>query len=139
MSDEWLLWQNKEFIVTTPENPHVSPEEGCHIIVLTKKKLEKPWDDPKLSGRTFELAARVSKIVIGERIADWVNIQNNQNWGLLPRGRLNFHIHIYGRKKSGKTWGQSITLPKLPNTFRNEPLSQKERERLKTKLKESLD
>ena len=65
MSDEWLLWQNKEFVVTTPKNPHISLEEGCHIIVLTKKKVEKSWDDPKLSGRTFELAARISKIVIG--------------------------------------------------------------------------
>jgi diadenosine tetraphosphate (Ap4A) HIT family hydrolase len=138
MDDEWILWQNNEFVVITPKNPHIGPEEGCHIIILTKKKMGKSWDNPELAGKTFELATKISKIIIEEKIADWANIQNNQNWGLLPGGKLNFHIHIYGRKKSGKTWTQSITLPKLPNTFKNEPLPEKEREILRKRLKESF-
>jgi diadenosine tetraphosphate (Ap4A) HIT family hydrolase len=138
MNDFWILGENKNFIIKTPKNPHISPREGCHIVIYTKDKMEKSWDDPKLAGKAFELAAKISKVLVEEKIADWVNIQNNQNWDLLPGDKLEFHINIYGRRKSGKTWGQPVELPKSPGTFKNEPMSQKEREILARRLKEIL-
>ena len=134
MSNYWVLWEDEGFIITTPKNPHISPEEGCHIKINPKISMEKSWDDPVLAGKTFEFAAKASKIIVQEKIADWVNIQNNGNWGLLPNRKLNFHIHIYGRKKSGKTWIKPVKLPELPNTFRNKPMSFEERERLKSRF-----
>lgn len=135
---KWVLWQNKDFIVTTPKNPHISPEEGCHIIIYPVKKMEKAWGNPELAKKAFELATNISKIIIEEKIADWTNIQNNQNWDFLPGGKLHFHIHIYGRKRSGKTWTQPVQIPKAPNTFKNNPLSESERKILERKLKEVL-
>jgi diadenosine tetraphosphate (Ap4A) HIT family hydrolase len=139
MDADWILWENKDFVVKTLKNPHISLEEGCHIVIFTKEKLEKSWDNPELACKGFELAIKVSKIVVDEKIADWVNIQNNQNWGLLPGGKLFFHIHIYGRRKSGKTWSQPVEIPKLPNTFKNKPMSERERKILTAKFKENLD
>jgi diadenosine tetraphosphate (Ap4A) HIT family hydrolase len=138
MDKDWILWQDKRFVVATPKNPHIVPDEGCHIKVYPKKKIDKSWDNPKLAGETFELASRVSKIIVQEKIADWINIQNNGNWGLLPGRKLNFHIHVYGRKKKGKTWGKPVKLPELPETFKNAPLSKREREILKIKFNELL-
>ncbi|KON28153.1 hypothetical protein AC481_02635 [miscellaneous Crenarchaeota group archaeon SMTZ-80] len=138
MKINWILWEDKKFKVSTPENPHIGPDEGCHIKISPKEKIEKSWDDPELAGETFELATRVSKVVIQEKLADWINIQNNGNWGLLPGRKLNFHIHVYGRKKEGKTWGKPIKLPELPDTFKNKPLSEKDREILKIRFKELL-
>jgi diadenosine tetraphosphate (Ap4A) HIT family hydrolase len=138
MSDDWVLWENENFVIKTPKNPHISPEEGCHVKVYTKQRIERSWDNPELAGKVFELAVKVSKVIIEEKIADWVNIQNNQNWSSLPGGEPEFHIHIYGRRKSGKTWCQPVELPKLPGTFKNEPMSQVDREILIKKLKEIL-
>jgi adenylate cyclase class IV/diadenosine tetraphosphate (Ap4A) HIT family hydrolase len=136
--DEWILWKNNKFMVNTPENPHLSPEEGCHIVIRPVELIEKAWDNPKLCGEAFELASKVAKIIIDERIADWCNLQYNNNWGLLQGEKLRFHVHVYGRKKTSKNWGQPVELPKFPKTFKNKPLSKDEKERLIIKFKEIL-
>ena len=124
--DEFVLWKNDKFIVTTLRNPHLPKSEGCHIIIRSIREVKRAWNDPKLCGEAFELASRIAKVLIDEKIVDWVNLQNNQNWGLLHGGNLFFHVHIYGRKKSGKTWGQPVEIPKAPGTFKNEPMAKKD-------------
>ena len=88
--------------------------------------------------KTFELAARVADVLIDEGLVDWVNLQCNGNWGLLHGRKLSFHVHIYGRKKDGKTWGQPVELPKLPNTYHNEPISGRDVQRLILKFHKAL-
>ncbi len=56
MSNHWVLWEDEGYIITTPKNPHISPEEGCHIKINPKNSMEKSWDDPVLAGKTFEFA-----------------------------------------------------------------------------------
>ncbi len=135
--EEFVLWKNDKFVLSTPKNPHLPKSEGCHLIIRPTKNLEKAWDNSKLCGEAFELASKIAKILIDEKIVDWVNLQYNDNWGLL-KGKLSFHVHIYGRKKSGKTWMQPVELPKLPGTFINEPMSKNDIEKLTAKLKEIL-
>jgi len=138
LEDEFALWKNEKFIVTTLRNPHIPKSEGCHLVIRPLRELKRAWDDSKLCGEAFELASRISKVLIDEKIVDWTNLQNNQNWGLLPGGKLFFHVHIYGRKKSGKTWGQPVEIPKNPGTFKNEPMAERDIQKLITKFKEVL-
>ena len=125
----FLLWENDDFVIKTPFNPHTSYKEGLHLVVITKVERKTAWEDPSLSGRAFELAARASKIIEEVGLAPWVNIQANGNWGLLPNAELFFHIHIYGRNKT-KNWAQPIILPRLPGTYENEPMPESDRAKL---------
>lgn len=131
------LWDNSNFEVVTPKNPHVPTEEGLHVVVLPKKEITSAWADPELCGHAFNLAAQVCKIMEELEMAPWFNIQANGNWGLLPGGTLQFHIHIYARLK-GKTWGMPVQLPLAPGTYTNDPMSEPLRQKLADALSENL-
>lgn len=126
IGSNFLLWENDNFVIKTPFNPHTSYEEGLHLIVTTKAEQKTAWENPSVSGQAFELAARASKIIEEVGLAPWVNIQANGNWGLLPNAELFFHIHIYGRNKT-ENWAKPIILPQLPGTFENEPMPEANR------------
>ena len=116
-----VLWQNDEFIVRTPLNPHVPYKEGAHIVVAPKIEFENAWQNIEVATRAFELATKACKIMEDLHIAPWFNIQANGNWGLLPGATPFFHIHVYGRNK-GPNWGKPIVLPEAPKTYSNEPM-----------------
>jgi len=118
-----VLWRNTRFIIVTPKNPHLPESEGCHIIVFPVKHVEKGWEALDLAGETFKLALQVAKILVDEKIVDWANLQYNDNWRGAKTGKAWFHLHVYGRKRSGTTWGQPVVLPKTPKSFKNKPLS----------------
>jgi diadenosine tetraphosphate (Ap4A) HIT family hydrolase len=138
MADNWTLWEDARFSVTTTANPHLQPEEGCHLLVLPKDPPPHAWADPTLTAACFELAARVSQVLVNLGLVDWVNLQANGNWGLLPGAELHLHVHIYGRKRSGKTWAQPVDLPRAPGQFGFAPLSEVDRARLAAALTEAL-
>ncbi len=138
MADTWTLWEDARFVVTTPGNPHLPPEEGCHLLVWPQDAPPNAWADPALTAATFELAARVSQVLERLGLVDWVNLQANGNWGLLLGATPKLHVHIYGRRRGGKTWAQPVDLPKAPGQFGFAPLSAADRERLTTALAEAL-
>lgn len=121
IEDNFLLWENDSFVIKTPFNPHINYKEGLHLVVTTKEDYETAWEDPKVTGQVFELAARVSKIVEETKLAPWFNIQSNGNWGLLPGASKFFHVHVYSRNRT-ESWGKPIILPELPGTYKNEPM-----------------
>ena len=129
IGNNFLLWENETFLIKTPFNPHISYSEGVHLIVTTQAEYETAWDDPKISGQVFELAARASKIIEVAGLAPWLNMQANGNWGLLPGATPFFHIHIYGRNKT-ESWGKPILLPEQPGTYKYDPMPQSDRELL---------
>lgn len=136
---EWKLWENKEFTVVTLSNPLIPKEEGVHLIIQPNKIIERGWDDPKLCGRAFSLGAKIAKVIIEKvKFSDWANLQYNGNYGLLSGNKLNFHVHIFGRKKTSPNWGQPVPLPKSPGTFNNEPLSENGRKILIVAFKKYL-
>ena len=67
-----------------------------------------------------------------------LNVQANGNWALLPGGSPHLHVHIYARRRSGKTRAQPVDLPKPPGAFGFAPLAEADRVRLADALTESL-
>jgi diadenosine tetraphosphate (Ap4A) HIT family hydrolase len=120
--DEILLFENEDFEVFTPRNPHTSQKEGSHVVVRPKADVATPWEDPELCGKAFEFSARVTQIMKNLGLAEWFNLQANGNWGLLPGKTPLFHVHIYGRRKEGETWAMPVQLPSMPGTFNNDPM-----------------
>jgi diadenosine tetraphosphate (Ap4A) HIT family hydrolase len=138
MVEIWTLWQDQRFVVTTSSNPHLPLEEGCHLIVAPKNPPPHAWADPGVTAATMELAARVCQVMERLGMAEWFNLQANGNWGLLPGGAPHLHVHIYARRRSGKTWAQPVDLPKAPGAFGFEPLPEADRARLADALAEAL-
>ncbi len=137
--ERFELWSNGEFSITTSSNPHIPKEEGIHLRIFAKREVANGWEDPELCGKAFTLAAKVAGIIVERlKIVQWANLQYNGNWGLLPGYTPVFHIHIYGRKKTGKTWAQPVILPKAPGTYKHEPLTEKERSLLSDAFKKYL-
>ena len=138
MKDEsWALWSDGEFEVVTPFNPHISSEEGLHVIVVPKAEIDSAWADENLCAETFRVAAKVAQVMEELKLAPWFNLQANGNWGLLPGSTLWFHVHVYARRK-GKTWGMPVQIPLAPRTYHNELMTEQERKDLSRALEKHL-
>jgi len=137
IGNNYSLWEDDDFIVCTPYNPHLPYSEGPTLVVKTKQDVANAWQDPQLSGRAFELAAKTCEIMESLRFAPWFNIQANGNWGLLPNATPFFHIYIYGRNKTA-SWGKPIILPVAPKTYQNDPMPETDRAKLIDAFKATL-
>lgn len=129
MSNSYLLWENDDFQIVTPSNPHQPYSEGLHIIISPKRSIEGAWEDSELAAKTFKLAADACGLIKDYGLTPWLNIQANGNWGLLPGNTPFFHVHVYGRNKT-HTWGKPVVLPEAPGTFNNEPMPKQDRAKL---------
>lgn len=129
IGNNFLLWENDEFIILTPFNPHLSYSEGPQLVVKTKKEIENAWQDSKLAGEAFQLAARACKIMDELKFTPWFNLQANGNWGLLPGATPYFHMYIYGRNKTD-SWAKPLVLPEAPKTYQNDPMPEADRNTL---------
>jgi len=135
LGNNFLLYENDSFVIKTPFNPHQPYKEGLHVIVVPKEGLENAWQNPSVSAKAFELAAKACKIMEQLDLAPWFNIQVNGNWGLLPGTTPFFHIHIYGRNKTD-AWGKPIVLPEMPKTYHNDPMPEADRNKLQAAFKQ---
>lgn len=136
--ESFILWENTDFKIITPSNPHTPQKEGVHLVVLPKKQIASAWEDIETGGKAFMLAGRVCKTLKRLNFGDWFNLQANGNWGLHPGKKPLFHIHIYARIKESDTWGKPVKLPDLPGTFQHEPMSQEDISLLTKALKDDL-
>jgi hypothetical protein len=123
--DSYQLWENDEFIICTPTNPHQPYSEGLHIFAAPKNLIGTAWNDPSVAAKTFELCANACAIMKKLNIAPWFNIQVNGNWGLLTGREPYFHVHVFGRNKTDR-WGKTILLPEVPGTYSNEPMPERD-------------
>ncbi len=137
LGNNYLLWENDKFIICTPFNPHLPYNEGPIVVVKTKQDITHAWQEPKLTGAAFELAASACKIMDEMELAPWFNLQANGNWGLLPDAVPFFHIYIYGRNKTGR-WAKPIILPEAPKTYSNDPMPETDRTMLIVAFKANL-
>ena len=137
LGNNHLLWEDNTFIVCTPFNPHLPYSEGPIVIVKPKKTIANSWQAPDLTGKAFELAAKVSQTMENLDFAPWFNLQANGNWGLLEGATPFFHIYVYGRKKTER-WAKPIILPEAPGTYQNEPMPEVVRDNLIAAFKTSL-
>lgn len=128
-----ILWENSEFAVSTPKNPHIPYSEGLHIVVAPKADIPNAWADVELAAQTFKLASKVCRILDELEMSPWFNLQANGNWGLLEGGTPFFHIHLYGRNKTD-TWGKPLVLPEAPGTYANDPMPESDRNKISVAL-----
>lgn len=133
-SQNYVLWENDDFTVYTPHNPHLPYSEGPHVYVTPKHEFPAAWDNTQIATKAFGLASEVCAIMKNLDMSPWFNIQANGNWGLLAGRTPYFHLHIYGRNKT-KMWAKPIVLPEAPNTYSNEPMPEKDRLALSEALK----
>lgn len=125
-SHNYLLWENGEFTIHTPVNPHIAYSEGLHLYIAPKKVIANAWENPELAAKTFELAAKACSIMEKLGLAPWFNIQALGNWGLLPGATNFFHLHVYGRNKTER-WGKPVIIPEAPGTYQNDPMPKHDR------------
>ena len=137
LGNNFLLWENDEFIIKTPFNPHVPYSEGLHLVINPKKEIKTAWDDSQVAAKAFGLASQACKIMEELEMAPWFNIQANGNFGLLPGATPFFHLHVYGRNKTS-TWAKPITLPTAPKTYKNDPMPENDRQKLIDAFKQNL-
>lgn len=132
-----LVWENDDFEIRTPYNPHIPYGEGLHLVVAPKAEMASAWENPELAGQAFKLASQACKIMEEMKLSPWFNLQANGNWGLLPGGTPFFHIHIYGRNKT-ESWGKPVVLPEAPGTFQNRFMPEMDRNKLSRAFAEKL-
>lgn len=133
----FTLWENGDFRISTPKNPHIPYKEGLHVIIAPKQIVANAWQDIDLTEATFKLAAATCKVMADSGLAPWFNIQANGNWGLLPGAKTFFHVHVYGRNMT-ETWGKPILLPEAPQSYQNNPMPESDRLELTAVLETSL-
>jgi len=133
----FTLWENNEFTISTPKNPHVPYSEGAHLIVSPKREVPNAWNDIELSKSAFGLASQSCKIMEDLGMSPWFNLQANGNWGLLPGAKPFFHIHVYGRNKTA-SWGKPMILPVAPGMYQNDPMPELDRSALVGAFNEAL-
>ena len=108
-----------------------------HVIVVPQAEVASALGDENLCEETFRIAARVAQAMKELKFAPWFNLHVNSNWGPLPGSAPWFHVHVYARRK-GKTWGMPVQIPLAPGTYRNEPMTERERKDLSETLTNHL-
>lgn len=137
LGNNYLLWENQQFIICTPFNPHYAYIEGPIVIIKSKQDLAHSWESPTVTGHAFELAAKAAKILEQLNLAPWFNLQSNGNWGLLSGSSPFFHVYIYGRNETER-WAKPLVLPEAPKTYNNDPMPESDRDKLVAAFKAEL-
>lgn len=117
-----LVFDSRNFEIVAPEHPHVSRNDGGHLIINPKTPVE---DRTRLSRElAIELmkltmvAGEAMKTVLTRRGIDIgrINYQDNGNW------RHELHVHLYGRARGAtiQTYGHPLAIPPTPQSFREQ-------------------
>ncbi|HSA83894.1 MAG TPA: HIT domain-containing protein [Patescibacteria group bacterium] len=138
-----LIYETPHFIIESAEQPFVSREEGGHIRIMPKVKVE---DRTKLSP---ELAKELMKfsMIVGEAMKvgmekcgvelGRINYQDMGNWG------PTLHLHIFGRAKTAikQKFGEAVSLPKRDTGFYDtfKPLDEKDRSIIKQEIEKLVE
>ncbi len=117
------IFQTPNFLVVAVEKPHVSREEGGHIVIAPKLKVvDRTQLSPQLAIELQRLTLVVGEaMVIGMNkrgvAIGRINYQDNGNWGVFKPEGPALHVHLYGRAKNAQIqkYGEALNLPK-PNT-----------------------
>lgn len=116
---ELVIWQNDCFEIRLPGKPHVSREEGGHLVVYPKRdahfRSELTMSEASSLGvllQAIEVAYIRALNDVGTQVV-WINFQDNGNWSLLKGDSRHFHVHVYGRclQEQKQAPGQALYLP----------------------------
>ncbi len=143
-----IIYETAHFLVTTSDHPHISREDGGHLVIAPKTPvIDRTQLSPPLAielmrltmivGEAMTIALNKCGIDIGR-----INYQDNGNWGVFTPEGPHLHIHLYGRAKSAKfqPWGEACYFPRPETGFYNgfTPLSTEDIEVIKSEIEEIL-
>lgn len=114
------ILETQHFDILTPELPHVSREDGGHLIINPKVSVaDRTQLDRERAVELMKLtmvAGEAMKTVLTQRGVDIgrINYQDNGNW------RPELHVHLYGRARGAtlQTYGHFLKLPPTAQAFR---------------------
>lgn len=101
-------------LLVLPSNPHVSPDEGGHLVCIPRRhqanRLTFTPDEAVSLHYLSVFAARILQTVCG---AAWWNFQENGNWTLPDVDEVHAHIHVYGRAVDAREqpFGEALNFP----------------------------
>ncbi len=127
------IYETTHFKVVAHDRPHVSREEGGHIVVIPHVRVKdrtclSPVQAVELMKLTM-MAGEAMATALNRRGVDIgrINYQDNGNWGVFEPEGPHLHLHLYGRARSAKTqkYGEALYLPQRRTGFydRFEPLN----------------
>ena len=117
-----VIYEARHFVLRTLDQPHVSREDGGHIVIDPKVAVE---DRTQLTReQAIELVkltmvgGEAMKTVLTRKGIDIgrINYQDNGNW------RAELHVHLYGRARNARLqpWGHALAFPPMREAFRRE-------------------
>jgi len=143
-----IILETQNFIVKVPEQPHVTRNDGGHIVIFSKKKIKdrtelQPKEAAELMRLTIIVGKAMQKGLKKENVnIERINYQENGNWQNSNNKQHSMHIHLYGRTKTAKIqkFGQALYLP-LPFTGfynNNKPLKKEDIRAIKKEVQKIL-
>ena len=114
-----VVFEAKHFTIFVPDRPHVSREDGGHLVVnprvsvpdrthLTAEQAIELVKLTMVAGEAMKTVLAARGIEIGR-----INYQDNGNW------RHELHVHLYGRARGAKLqpYGHFLQLPPTREAF----------------------
>lgn len=126
MKFDKIIFQYSPFCVATIPIPHVSREDGGHIVIASMNsdyhELEDlSYDELSLLMRlTVETGKIMKKTLLGNGVdIGNLNYQVNGNWSVKKEVRDPLHMHIYGRARNAvyQKFGSSLVFPDPASGF----------------------
>jgi len=120
-----LIYETKNFVIATPELPLVTREDGGHIEISPKTRINnRTLLTPQLSIEMMRLTMLVGEaMTIGLKNRginiERINYQDNGNWGVFKPDGPFLHIHLYGRATNAKIqkYGHACQFPMPESGF----------------------
>lgn len=98
------IYETADFIVDAPARPHVSREEGGHVVIRAK---DQSIHDRTMLSREQAIQYMLLSMMVGKALQEVlikqgipvckVNYQDMGNWSYKQGREPYFHVHIYGR------------------------------------------
>ncbi len=117
-----VIYEARHFVLRTLDQPHVSREDGGHIVIdprvavedrtqLTREQAVELVKLTMVGGAAMRTVLGRKGITIGR-----INYQDNGNW------RAELHVHLYGRARGAKLqpWGHALAFPPTREAFKKE-------------------
>ena len=142
------IYETDNFIVYACVQPHVSREEGGHIMIYAKADIS---DRTKMSskqaieymrlsiltGEAFEIAMKNRGVPIVK-----VNYLDNGNWAFKYNRKPHLHMHILGRTADAEIqkFPEAVMLPAMESGFYDafEPLNSDDMREIKKQIEKLL-
>lgn len=107
------VYEDKYFIVSSPDHPLNSREDGGHLVMVKKEKVTDRSDMTYQEAIDFmRISMMVGKAMYQVLGVERVNYEDLPNWGLDDPEGPKMHLHFFGRarRQIHQIRGQRITL-----------------------------